>query len=98
MNLCSDCGYSANTKQSLNDHFPMRKNEKLVCDLCGKTFDTPGRLWSHKLVYHGNKDYSCEKCQKTFLKKITLGDTQKKQIVARQKVLHDEGFINFVNK
>ena len=22
----------------------MRKNEKLVCDLCGKTFDTPGRL------------------------------------------------------
>ena len=76
----------------------MRKNEKLVCDLCGKTFDTPGRLWSHKLVYHGNKDYSCEKCQKTFLKKITLGDTRKTQIVARQKVLHDEGFINFVNK
>ena len=97
MNLCSDCGYSAKTKQAFNDHFAKHENEKLVCDLCGKTFDTPGRLWSHKFVYHGNKDYSCEKCQKTFLKKITLGDTRKTQIVARQKVLHDEGFI-FVNK
>ena len=67
----------------------MRKNEKLVCDLCGKTFDTPGRLWSYKLVYHGNKDYSCEKWKDHFKKNL---------IVARKKVLHDEGFINFVNK
>ena len=92
MNLCSDYRYSANTKQSSNDHFAMHENEKLVFDLCGKTFDTPGRLWSHKLVYHGNKDYSCEKCQKTFLKKITLGDTRKILIVVRQKLLNDEGF------
>ena len=92
MNLCSDCGSSANTKQSFNDNFPMHKNEKLVCDICGKTFDTPRRLWSHTLVYHGNKDYSCEKCQKTFLKKITLGDTRKILIVVRQKVLNDEDF------
>ena len=74
----------------------MHENEKLVFDLCGKTFDTPGRLWSHKLVYHWNKDYSCEKCQKTFLKKITLGDAWKIQIVVRQKVLHDEGFSEFI--
>ena len=72
MNLCSDCGYSAKTKQAFNDHFAKHENEKVVCDLCGKTFDTPGRLRSHKLVYHGDKDYSCDKCEKTFSKKDHL--------------------------
>ena len=85
MNLCSDSGYSAKTKQAFNDHFAKHENEKLVCDLCGNTFDTPGRLRSHKLVYHGDKDYSCEKCEKHFLKNITLGDTQEMRIVLRQK-------------
>ena len=70
MNLCSD--YSAKKKQAFNDHFAKHENEKLVCDLCGKTFDTPGRLRSHRLVYHGDKDYSCEKCEKTFSKKDHL--------------------------
>ena len=50
MNLCSDCGYSAKTKQAFNDHFAKHENEKLVCDRCGKTFDTPGRLRSHNVL------------------------------------------------
>ena len=84
--LCSDCGYSASSKQSFNDHFEIHNNEKPVCDLCRKIMSTLGRLRVHKLIYHGDKSYSCEKCKKTFSKKDHLGRLTKIQIVGKRPV------------
>ena len=66
--LCSECGLQI-FKQSYKEHLALHKEEKFICDLCGKMFCTTGRLKGHQLVYHGKELYSCDKCNKTFGKK-----------------------------
>ena len=69
--LCSECGLQI-FKQSYKEHLALHKEEKFICDLCGKMFCTTGRLKGHQLVYHGKEIYSCDKCNKIFGKKYHL--------------------------
>ena len=96
--LCSECGLQI-FKQSYKENLALHKEEKIICDLCGKMFCTTGRLKGHQLVYHGKELYSCDKCNKTFGKKRSSKSAQPAweaicfcEGPSIEVLLHDEGF------
>ncbi|XP_045508318.1 zinc finger protein 506-like [Colias croceus] len=48
--------------------------EELTCKLCNKVYKTPNSLRDHQSIHTQNrkKDYTCDRCGKTFYKKGTL--------------------------
>lgn len=47
-------------------------NNRLVCDVCGKTFTNSGCLHIHSKIHTGIKDFKCQDCGKSFIRKEHL--------------------------
>ena len=56
----------------VHDELKRHKNEKLVCQLCKKSFKTESYMKSHLLTHTGEKPYKCSECGKQFRYKDSL--------------------------
>ena len=71
--LCSECGLQI-FKQSYKEHLALHKEEKIICDLCGKMFCTTGRLKGHQITM-GRRYTLVINAIKYLEKNITWADT-----------------------
>ena len=63
---CSQCDKHMNTLRELNAHF-IANHHKVQCDICAKSFNTPGALRKHRYTYVEEKSqYKCRTCSKMF--------------------------------
>ena len=69
---CQICGKSFNSKQALVGHHNAKHTEKFRCDLCGKCFENLTKLDLHKMTHNVEKNFTCPKCEKTFLRKDNM--------------------------
>ena len=62
----------ANKYIYVNDELRRHRNEKLMCQLCKKSFKTESYMKSHLLTHTGEKPYKCSQCGKQFRYKDSL--------------------------
>ena len=64
---CEECQKSFSSKQVLNNHKLLHKNErKFGCEECGKKFVTPFALSTHQKLHQGKTEkFPCDHCGKT---------------------------------
>ena len=63
---CSECDKRTTTLQELNAHY-IANHGKVKCDICDKSFNTPGALRKHCYTHAEEKSqYRCRTCSKTF--------------------------------
>ena len=56
----------------VNDELTRHRNEKLMCQLCRKSFKTESYMKSHLLTHTGEKPHKCNECGKQFRYKDSL--------------------------
>ena len=56
----------------VHDELRRHRNEKLMCQLCKKSFKTESYMKSHLLTHTGEKPYKCSDCGKQFRYKDSL--------------------------
>lgn len=63
---CDICSVKVR-RSGLTAHKRSRHHEnRLICDICDKTFARKGRLISHMAIHSGIKPYKCDKCDKAY--------------------------------
>ena len=63
---CSECDERTNTLRELNAHY-IANHRKVECDICDKSFNTPGALRKHRYTHVEEKSqYRCRTCSKIF--------------------------------
>ena len=63
---CSKCAERTNTLRELNAHY-IANHRKVECDICDKSFNTPGALRKHGYTHVEEKSqYRCRMCSKIF--------------------------------
>ena len=63
---CSECDKHTNTLRELNAHY-IANHCKVKCDICDKSFNTPGALRKHRYTHIEEKSqYRCRTCSKIF--------------------------------
>ena len=62
----------ANKYIYVHDELTRHRNEKLMCQLCKKSFKTESYMKSHLLTHTGEKPYKCSECGKQFRYKDSL--------------------------
>ena len=63
---CSECDKHTTTLWELNAHY-IANHRKVKCDICDKSFNTPGALRKHRYTHVEEKSqYRCRTCRKIF--------------------------------
>lgn len=71
---CTKCDMTFAISWQLSRHLQSKHSSeapKHVCDICGKSFKWPVRLFEHKRVHNGEKPFSCTFCDKSFTRQNT---------------------------
>lgn len=69
---CDLCGKPFKSKQALVGHFNAKHTDKFKCDSCGKCFESASKLERHKMTHSMDKNVSCPKCDKKFLRRDNM--------------------------
>ena len=72
MFYCEADGKSFDAVKNLNYHRKTHEEKKIACSECNILFATLSELVTHKLNVHSGKTFSCDKCNKEFLKNTNL--------------------------
>ena len=63
---CSECDKRTTTLRELNAHY-IANHRRVKCDICDKSFNTPGALRKHRYTHVEEKSqYRCRTCSKIF--------------------------------
>lgn len=75
-----------NLKSHLQRHNPEGKIYK--CPECGKLCKNRGALTNHKRYSHSNEVFTCEQCEKTFKKAISLRVSEETYFSNKNNLIH----------
>ena len=85
---CDQCGRSFARLSNLKMHNSLHSKDDLhsfKCELCGRAYKTIQSLKTHMRTHTGIRQYSCEKCKKSFYHKKNLerspGYTHRRQAI-----------------
>ena len=92
---CHSCDHIARGEKALATHVEKRhgdyKTEKIVCEVCEKTFSCPVSLSNHVKKSHGNApEFKCEWCNFSTKHKISLGHHKLSHSEIKQNVFNCE--------
>lgn len=72
---CRICGKHISNDIKLRQHENRHawiESKNLICDVCGRSFKTPGGLRVHKVSHTGNYKFFCEYCGRGFMSSVIL--------------------------
>ncbi|KAK7115048.1 zinc finger protein 678-like [Littorina saxatilis] len=70
--LCSMCGDAFALRHNLKKHMLKHGQKQFICEHCGHAFYTAGEHKLHVMRHLGIKPFTCELCDKSFIRKEKL--------------------------